>query len=103
MLRPPWAPSRAGEYVDAIILMAHHFIVAMFRQKFDKLSVPPKSVVKFVESTIRMSPARCCIGGSHGKQLNSLFPAAVNGCGRLGSTRWRASTCTVLSSLFVNA
>jgi hypothetical protein len=36
-----------------------HFIRAKFFQKFCRLSVPPKSVVKFVESTSTMSPARC--------------------------------------------
>ena len=35
-----------------------HFIRARFRQKLIRLSVPPKSVVKFVESTSTMSPAR---------------------------------------------
>jgi hypothetical protein len=36
-----------------------YFISARFRQKFTKLSVPPKRVVKFVESTSTMSAARC--------------------------------------------
>jgi hypothetical protein len=36
-----------------------HFIRAKFCQKFCRLSVPPKSVVKLVESTSTMSPARC--------------------------------------------
>ena len=35
-----------------------HFISARFFQKFSRLSVPPKSVVKCVESISRMSPAR---------------------------------------------
>ena len=36
-----------------------HFIKEKFCQKFCRLSVPPKSVVKLVESTSTMSPARC--------------------------------------------
>src|SRR6476646_11934624 len=70
-------------------------IVARFFQKFFRLSVPPNSVVKLVESTITMSPARLPFGGSQSRQLNSVLPAAVNGCGRFGSIGWRASTCTV--------
>jgi hypothetical protein len=62
-----------------------HFIEARFRQRFARLSVPPKSVVKCVESMSRMSPARCSFGGIQSRQLNSLFPAAVKGCGRSGS------------------
>ena len=38
-------------------------MVARLCQKFSRLSVPPKSVVKFVESTSTMSPARCPVGG----------------------------------------
>src|SRR5207253_10746518 len=55
------------------------FIEARLRQKFSRLSVPPKSVVKFVESTRTIFPARCPFGGIQSRQLNSLFPAAVNG------------------------
>src|SRR4029450_7093557 len=76
-------------------------IVARFFQKFFRLSVPPNNVVKLVESTITMSPARLPAGGSQSRQLNSLLPAAVNGCGRLGSIGWRASTCTVFPSSWV--
>src|SRR5688572_10487472 len=72
-------------------------IVARFFQKFFKLSVPPNSVVKLVESTITMSPARLPTGGSQSRQLNSVLPAAVNGCGRLGSIGCRASNCTVFT------
>ena len=59
-----------------------HCISAKFRQKFSKLSVPPKSVVKLVESTSTMSPARCPFGGIQSRQLNSVLPAALKGCGR---------------------
>jgi hypothetical protein len=31
-----------------------------------------------------MSPARFSFGGSHRRQLNSVLPAAVNGCGTIG-------------------
>src|SRR6185436_2799191 len=78
-------------------------IVARFFQKFFRLSVPPNKVVKFVESTITMSPARLPAGGSQSKQLSSVLPAAVNGCGRLGSIGWRASTCTVFPSSLVGS
>ena len=59
-----------------------HLINARLRQKYSRLSVPPKSVMKFVESTRMMSPARCPFGGIQMRQLNSLLPAAVKGCGR---------------------
>ena len=59
-----------------------HLINARLRQKYSKLSVPPKSVMKFVESTRIMSPARFSLGGIQMRQLNSVFPAAVKGCGR---------------------
>ena len=49
--------------------------------------MPPKSVVKFVESTSTMSPARSPVGGIQISALNSVLPAAVKGWGRLGSTR----------------
>ena len=52
---------------------------AMFRQKCSKLSVPPKSVVKIVESASRISPPRSPRGGDQRHELNSRFPAAVNG------------------------
>jgi hypothetical protein len=61
---------------------ATHLIVARFLQKFSRLSVPPKSVVKLVESTKTISPARCSFGAIQRRQLNSVLPAAVNGCGR---------------------
>src|ERR1700730_7536588 len=80
-----------------------HFIRARFRQKFSRLSVPPKSVVKFVESTSTMSPARCLFGGIQSRQLNSVLPAAVKGCGRSGSMGWRANKCTDLVSLVVSS
>jgi 2-polyprenyl-6-methoxyphenol hydroxylase-like FAD-dependent oxidoreductase len=62
-----------------------------WRGTLDEASVPPKSVVKLVESTSRMSPARCLFGGIQSRQLNSVLPAAVKGCGRSGSIGWRAS------------
>ena len=58
--------------------------------------MPPKSVVKLVESTSTMSPARCSFGGIQSRQLNSVLPAAVKGCGRSRSMGWRASTWIVL-------
>jgi hypothetical protein len=61
---------------------AAHLIEARFLQKFSRLLVPPKSVVKLVESTKTISPARCSFGAIQRRQLNSVFPAAVNGCGR---------------------
>ena len=73
---------RAGtKYSTLYVVQLKHcrHAVAMFFQKFFKLSVPPKSVVKFVESTIRMSPARWLFGGSQSRQLNSVFPAKVKG------------------------
>ena len=39
--------------------------------------MPPKSVVKLVESTSTMSPARCSFGGIQSRQLNSVSPAAL--------------------------
>ena len=56
--------------------------------------MPPNSVVKIVESAIRMWPARVARGGIQRKELNSRLPASVNGCGRARSIGWRASTCT---------
>ena len=47
--------------------------------------MPPKSVVKFVESTRTMSPARRPDGGIQISALNSVLPAAVKGWGLLGS------------------
>ena len=58
--------------------------------------MPPKSVVKLVESTSTMSPARCSFGGIQSRQLNSVLPAALKGCGRSRSMGWRASICTDL-------
>ena len=75
----------------------------MLRQKHFKLSVPPKSVVKIVESASRMCPARWFVGGIQMKQLNSVLPAAVKGCGRSRSIGWRDRTCTDLVSSVVSA
>ena len=44
-------------------LLIAYFIIATFRQRFCRLSVPPKSVVKLVESIKTISPARCSFGG----------------------------------------
>lgn len=62
-------------------------MVARLRQKFLRLSVPPKSVVKFVESTRTISPDRWFFGGIQISALNSVLPAAVKGCGLSGSMR----------------
>src|SRR5215831_8837860 len=80
-----------------------HFIMARFHQKFSRLSVPPKSVVKFVESTSTISPACRVFGGIHSRQLNSVLPAAVKGCGRSRSMGCRASRCTDFVSLVVSS
>jgi hypothetical protein len=42
-----------SEALHAPTVTGVHFIRAKFRQKFRRLSVPPKSVVKLVESTRR--------------------------------------------------
>ena len=42
--------------------------------------------------TRTMSPAICSFGGTHSRQLNSLSPASVKGCGRSRSIGCRAST-----------
>jgi hypothetical protein len=64
-----------------------YFIVTRLCQKFLRLSVPPNRVVKFVESTMTMSPARWPVGGIQISALNSVLPASVKGWGRFGSTR----------------
>ena len=53
------------------------YILARFLQKFVRLSVPPNSVVKIVESAITMCPARGSFGGIQMQELNSVLPAAV--------------------------
>lgn len=78
-------------------------ILARFFQKVSNDSTPPNSVVKIVESAKRMSPARSPLGGIQMKELNSVFPAAVNWCGRSRSIGWRVSTCTDLVSSLVSA
>jgi hypothetical protein len=62
-------------------------MVARLHQKFLRLSVPPKSVVKFVESTRTMSADRWAAGGIQISALNSVLPAAVKGWGLSGSMR----------------
>ena len=64
-------------------------MVARLRHRLRRLSVPPNSVVKCVESISTMSPARSPPGGIQISALNSVLPAAVKGCGRSGSTGWR--------------
>jgi hypothetical protein len=54
-------------------------ILAKFLQNFARLSVPPNNVVKIVESASKMCPARWSLGGIQMQELNSVFPAAVNG------------------------
>src|SRR6266576_3607300 len=94
---------RGTKVLPEVLQAVVHFIEARFLQKFTRLSVPPKSVVKFVESTSTISPGRCSFGGIHSKQLNFSFPAAVKGCGRSRSIGWRASRCTDLLSFSVIA
>ena len=52
------------EYSDAAPQGDHCYMLATFLQKFARLSVPPNSVVKIVESAIRMCPLRVPLGGS---------------------------------------
>src|SRR4029077_20842236 len=97
---------RTGSDGNKVVGLSHarvrvHFIVATLRQKFFRLSVTPNSVVKCVESTRTMSPARCFSGGIHRRQLSSLFPAVVNGCGRSASIGWHARRCIALLSFSV--
>ena len=81
-------------FIRSLLLRAHQDIDAKLRQKRSRLSVPPNSVVKMVESASRMWPAREAPGGSQSSELNARFPAAMNGCGRSTSIGWRASTLT---------
>src|SRR6266536_1329290 len=60
---------------------AGHFAVAIFLQKFRRLSSAPNKVLKIVESANNTSPARSPSGGIQRNILNSLFPASVKGCG----------------------
>jgi hypothetical protein len=55
-------PSSAASWLPAAS-QARHFMVARLCQKFLRLSVPPNNVVKLVESTSTMSPARPASGG----------------------------------------
>jgi hypothetical protein len=48
-------------------------MLARLCQKFSRLSVPPNSVVKFVESTSTMSPARWPAGDIQIRALNSVL------------------------------
>ena len=57
------------------------YFVARFFQKRSRLSSPPKSVVKMVESASRMSPGRSLARGIQRNMLKALLPASVNGCG----------------------
>ena len=69
---------------------------ARFLQKFLRLSSPPKSVVKLVEFDQNDVSGSGSFGGIQRRQLNSLLPASVKGCGRSRSIGWRASTWTDL-------
>lgn len=71
---------------------ASYFMVAKLCQRLRRLSVPPNSVVKCVESMSTMSPDRVPVGGIQINALKSVLPSAVKGCGRSGSTRWRPRT-----------
>ena len=93
------APVRLDELVRLVLTevlgphgVERHFMVARLCQRLRRLSVPPNRVVKWVESMSTMSPARWAAGGIQISALNSVLPAAVNGCGRFGSTRWRPRT-----------
>jgi hypothetical protein len=65
--------------------------------------VPPNKVVKIVESAKRISPPRVPFGGIQMNELNSRFPAAVNGCGRDRSTGCLAKTWMDFVSSVVSA
>src|SRR4029079_16261956 len=69
-----------------------HFIVARLCQRLRRLSVPPNRVVKCGEAMSTLSHARWAAGRIQISALNSVLPAAVNGCGLFGSTRWRPRT-----------
>ncbi|MCV7426896.1 hypothetical protein [Mycobacterium montefiorense] len=49
--------------------------------------MPPNVVVKFVEPAVAMPAERRSVGGIQIGALNSVLPAAVSGCGRVGSMR----------------
>src|SRR5436190_22019797 len=82
---------RGTKVLPEVLQAAVHFIEVRFLQKFTRLSVPPKSVVKFVDSTRTISAGGCSFGGIHSEQLNCSFPAGVEGCGRSRSIGSRAS------------
>src|SRR4029077_6113868 len=88
---------------EAVLSCAAHCITAKLCQRFRRLSVPPNRVVKLVESSNTICPARCWSGDIQSRQLNSVLPALVKGCGRSRSIGWRASKCTDAESLDVNS
>ena len=59
LARRVWQEIDNDELLDRAAALSYYFIFAMFRQKLPRLFVPPKRVVKFVESTSTTSPARC--------------------------------------------
>jgi hypothetical protein len=67
------------KFTTAAVPSSSYFIVARLYQRFLRLSVPPKRVVKFVESIRMMLPARPLEGGIQIKLLNSVLPASVKG------------------------
>src|SRR5262245_57497753 len=92
---------RGADTSSPIAIRTH--ILARFFQNFSRLSVPPNNVVKMVESTSKMFPARSPFGGIQTQELNSVLPAAVNGCGRSRSIGWRVKTWTDFVSSAVRA
>src|SRR4029077_2360112 len=78
-------------------------IVARFFQQVSNDSTPPNNLVKIVESASRMCPARCVVDGIQIHELNSVFPASMNGSGRSRTIGCRVRTWTDLVSSVVNA
>src|SRR4051812_49720777 len=74
-------PASFSRLVIASIQLSDQARVARLCQKRAKLSSPPNRVLKVVRSASKISPARVPLGGIQRKQLNSRFPASVNGCG----------------------
>src|SRR4030095_15307493 len=69
--------------MDPLFYRRPHLAVAIFFQKFSKLSSLPNNVLKTVESANSTSPARSPLGGIQRNVLNSRFPASTKGCGGL--------------------
>ena len=70
------AAAKNRQHAAAPDLPPHH-LVAIFFQKFSRLSSPPNRVVKIVESASRMSPARVP-GGRHPKKHIELFVSRLD-------------------------